>query len=319
MAFRESFSTVLAATALVIGCGTGTRTATDTGPLGPELPPLTRGTIDVPDESAAAYACRGATTEPVAGGDVDVTMNLRFFQADTEARNVRVWFFRDNVIRDTCEAGLCEERISGTDDGSLRVTGRAGGWYAYRVFELDGPTDATTVVPSFQYNEPTPASAGVVEGNAVELSAINLIPALLGGPRTPDTALVAGTVLDCEEQPVRGATIRMYDPRGAQILEGEAVGAPHFRYFNGNSFPDGVGVHTHVDGLYVGVNIEVPAAPSDLIRVEAWGRASADDPPQGRLLGCEAMRIFQNAVTIINVGPLRNDYPAGHPCAGART
>lgn len=323
LASKKTFSRVAIALALggAIGCGGGDGTPdaggggdTDGGPIGPELPTLTTGTIENPTEAPADMACLGARTEPAPGGDVAVTMNLLFFSGGTPARGVDVWFFPDNIIRDTCETGVCQMGTSSADDGSLVFTGKANGWYAYRVFEHDGPTSATSVVDSVQYNEPSPAADGSVEGNAVELSTVNLIPALLGGPRTPGTALVAGRVMDCTDTSVRGATIRMYDG-DTLIAEGGAVGDPHYRYFNGDSTPDADQIHTHVDGLYAAVNIPIPTGADGLIRVEAWGRPSADSPTTGERIGCEAMRAFADSVTIINVGPERNDYPAGHPCA----
>lgn len=323
MAWKKTISVL--AGALAIGCGGGNgspdgggggadASEQDGGPTGPELPVLRSGTLEDPTASPAVMTCLGSRTQPTPGGDVDVTMNLLFFSGGTPARGVDVWFFRDNVIRDTCEAGVCQMGTSSTEDGTLTFTGSASGWYAYRVFEHDGPTSGTSVVDSVQYNEPAPATAGAVDGNAVELSTVNLIPALLGGPRTPGTALIAGRVMDCEETSLRGATIRMYDG-DTLIAEGEPVQAPHYRYFNGDSTPDAEGTHTHVDGLYAAVNIPIPTGADGLLRVEAWGRPSDESPAGGERIGCEAMRAFADAVTIINVGPERSDYPTDHPCA----
>ena len=88
----------------------------------------------------------------------------------------------------------------------------------------------------------------------------------------------------------------------------------HFRYFNGDSTPAADQEHTHADGLYAAVNIPVDPDPEAVLRIEAWGRPSASDAEPIRL-GCEAIRVFADAVTITNIGPERNDYPEGHPCA----
>lgn len=319
MAWKKAISVL--AGALAIGCGGGGGTPdaggggdTDSGPIGPELPVLRSGTLEDPTADPADMTCLGARTQPTPGGDVDVTMNLLFFSGGTPARGVDVWFFRDNIVRDTCESGVCQMGTSSTDDGTIAFTGSATGWYAYRVFEHDGPTSGTSVVDSVQYNEPAPATAGSVEGNAVELSTVNLIPTLLGVPRTPGTVLIAGRVMDCMDTSLRGATIRVYDG-DTLIVSGEAADAPRFTYFNGDSTPDPAAIHSHIDGLYAAVNIPIPTGADGLLRVEAWGRPSESSPATGERIGCEAMRAFADAVTIINVGPTRNDYATDHPCA----
>lgn len=302
------------------GCGGGNRTMEDRDAGGggvdfpADLPATSRGTMLVPDEEPANWGCLGSATEPARGADIDVTMNLVYFGEGGPARNVRVWFFPDNVVRDSCEPGLCQEQTTSTDDGTATFRTQANGWYAYRVFARMGPTSATTVVDSLQYNEPAPASPGTIEGNAVPRSTTDLIPAVLGFPRAAGTALMAGKVLDCDQRDVYGAVVRFYAPDGSVIQEGPRQEDPHLpRYFNGDNVPDGFAQWTHADGLYAAVNVPVPSDPTARIRVEAWGRTEEGAAPVR--LGCEAIRVFADAVSIVNIGPLRNDYPEGHPCA----
>jgi hypothetical protein len=279
-------------------------------------PTLTIGTISNPTERMADYSCLGTRTEPAAGADVSITMNLVFFASEGEpARNARVWFFPDNVIEDTCTAP-CQEVMSSMDFGRATVTARAGGWYAYRVFARPGPTFSTQVVDSAQYNEQAPAAAGgSIDANAVSEQTVRLIPTVFGYTRLPGTTLLAGTVQDCAEEPVRGATFRVYDG-ATMIMEGALATDTHFAYFNGMETPDADARFTNVDGLYSGVNVPLATSGSNLLRVEAWGRISDGDPEEGVRVGCEAIRVLPDAVTIVNLGPTRSDYPAGHPCAG---
>lgn len=310
----------LASIALAIGCG-GSPSSPDSGTITgdggtsfpPGIPTLTTGTMAMPAAAPADYACRGTSTEPTAGEDIDITMNLLFFGDATPARNVHAWFFPDNVVRDTCDPAVCQDITSSMDTGIAPVSARANGWYAYRVFARPGATPGATVVDSVQYNEPAPAAAGgSIDGNAVSLQTVNLIPAVLGFPRQPGTSLMAGTVIDCEGDLVVGALIRVFSG-DTEIAEGPANPDPHYRYFNGDSTPDGEALWTNADGLFAAVNIPVPDDATSQLRIEAWGRPTAADEPIR--LGCEAVRVLADAVTIINVGPLRSDYGAGHPCA----
>ena len=301
-----------AAVALAIGCGGTTPAPMDGGGTLPMLPAATRGTIGNPTEAPSAYGCTGSAPAP--GIDIPVNFDLIYFGGTDGAPEARIWFFPDNVVQDTCVAPLCQEVMTDLD-GRAMVTARANGWYAYRVFGRDDlPTSATRFAGSFQYNEPAPAAAGgMVEGNAVSEQTLALIPAVLGFPRTPGTTLLAGTVLDCDGNPVHGAIPRAFGPDGVEIAEGPRNMDPHYRFFNGDSTPDGERTYTHVDGLFAGVNIPVSASPADLVRVEAWGSLDGTSPPMR--LGCEAIRVFADEVTIVNIGPMRSDDPADHPCA----
>jgi hypothetical protein len=298
--------------ALALGCGGGGGGGSLDGGMALELPPLTTGTMAAPNTSPADYTCRGSRVEPARGAWIPIRFNLVFFGRDGgPARSTRIWFFPDNVVTDTCGAG-CIEVTTSSDDGSAMVMAYAGGWYAYRVFGRMGPTAATTVVDSVQYNKVAPTTAGgSAEGSAVSQSTLNLIPAVLGFPRQPGTALLAGRVEDCTETPVYGAIVRVFEG-DREIAEGPANPDPHFRYFNGDRTPDGEQPHTHVDGLYAAVNIPLPASPETLLRVEAWGRPQGADAPVR--IGCESIRVLADAVSIVNLGPERSDYPPGHPC-----
>lgn len=304
-----SWKVVLVALALgtTVGCGdddTMTPPGSDAGAS--TLPPLSTGTMSSPTSGTPNYACLDTQTRPTPGDSVNTTFELRDFESDAPVGNARVWLFPDNDVRDTCD-GTCVE-FTTNPDGNASVSLPASGWYAYRVFPREGATRVMTVVDSMQYNEPAPAESGrAVTGNAVSQGTIDLIPAVLGIDRLPGTAVIAGTVADCDETPVYGARIRAFDG-DTEVAMGLAATDPQYRYFNGDSFPSDSNTFTHADGLYVAV--QMPA--NRTLRVEAWGRP--DDGPERRI-GCEVVRVLPNAVTIVNIGPLRSDYEAGHPCA----
>lgn len=306
----------LLACVLLAGCPSNPP-VTDTGatgdaPLPTDLPPATIGTPSNPTAMPAEYGCLGTASAPTAGSAIDFAFQLRGFGSGDEVRMATVWFFPDNIVRDTCD-GSCQE-FETDMMGNATVNAPASGWYAYHVFTRAGATMATTYVDSVQINEPAPAAAGgSVEANAVSVSTLNLIPAAYGFTRVPTTAIIAGEVQDCMGRPIRGAIVRIYDADGTEILNGDAASDPHIAYFDGMENPDNSSTYTQVDGLYATANIVAPATGFETMRVEAWGVPAAG----GSLtrLGCESVGIYEDGVSIVNIGPMRNDYPAGHVCA----
>ncbi len=282
-----------------------------------DLPVATTGEMAT---GIADFACRGTqTAPPTDGAPIAADFRLAVFGQDGQvARSTRVRFYTDNVIApdtDPC-TGSCQEFTTGTDGLFSPVMVNAGSWYAYRVFLNDrGGTAATRYTDSVQYNETAPtAMGGEIEGNAVAFSTTDLIPLSLGLEREPGTTILAGRVLDCAGADVGGAIVRAFRPDGTEILDaGEASSiGPHYRYFRrigSDSNPSNEQPFTNYEGLYASINIPVT---SELIRVETWGRRMGDEMPV--LLGCEGIRTLANGVSIINVAPLRSDYPAGHPC-----
>ena len=291
------------------GGGTDASTPSDTG-SGSTLPPPTQDLGTTP----ADFACVGTATAPVGGELIPVTMTLLSFGQDDRAADTRVCFCPDNVLSPEAIAGtgcgVCQDATSDVD-GELSVMARAGGWYAYRVFRhgVPGGTSRTTFLDSAQVNETAPMTAGgTVDGNAVSALTANTIPAAELIARTPGTTTIAGRVQDCDG-PIRGAIVRAFHADGTRIPEGVNVGDPHYRFFNGTEMPDANATFTAGDGLYIVANI-VPASVGEVIRVETWANVDGVDAQ----IGCEAISIFPDGISIVNPGPTRSDYPAGHPC-----
>ena len=309
------FGAVLGAAAL-LGCPTTPRTDAglgDTPSVLPTTPPLTTGTPSNPTESPADYGCLGTASGPAPGADVSFSFQLRGFGSGDEVRTARVHFFPDNVPSLEC-TGSCIE-VTTDMMGNATVTAPANGWYAYHVFDRMGGSASSTYVDSVQINEPAPAaSGGTVEGNAVSAATLALIPAVFtGGIRPPGTGLLAGEVQDCDGTAVRGAFARVYNADGSEIISNwEDNAAPQIRYFDGEENPDDESEHTQVDGLYGAINLVAPEDGFDIVRVEAWGVVTADTAPVR--IGCEEVGIYADGVAIVNIGPLRNDYPVGHLC-----
>ncbi len=280
----------------------------DAGPTPSALPAPTQGIGTTP----AALSCIGSATAPVGGSLIPLTMRMLSFGQDDRASDTRVCFCPDNVLSPEAIAGTgcgsCQDATSNAM-GEISVMAQAGGWYAYRVFAHAGVTSRTTFLDSAQVNETAPASAGgTIDGNAVSALTANTIPAAELISRTSGSTTIAGRTLDCDG-PIRGAVIRAFHADGTEILEGVNVGDPHYRFFNGTESPDANATFTAGDGLYIVANV-VPASVGELVRVETWANVDGVDAP----VGCEAISIFPDGISIINVGPGRSDYPTGHPC-----
>ncbi len=284
---------------------------TDAGPMDPDLPLAQVGDDISPDDPQAIdpatampadFSCVGSVTAPADdGAEISFTLTMEDFQEGNPVPDVCVEFYPDNTLDtdDTCDGMTTDE------EGNITVMDNAGSWYAYRVFPHTGPTPATTVVGSVQYNEASPDSdGGDATGNSVSQATINLIPTVLGFRRAEGTAVLAGTLSDCNDDPVYGTIIRVYSPDGTLIAEGRRQSEPHFRYFDGDDFPNGSQPWSHRDGLYAAANLPVSDMP---VFVELWGRTAEGAPLE--LLGCETARLFADTVTILNVGPKRSDGP----------
>lgn len=305
----KSSSAVLALALGIVACGGNTNPVRDSGaPPVPELDPLAayEQTSTAYVETTLDYSCLGTLTEPTGGDRVSTTFELRDFQNGFTVDDTEVWLFDDNQIADTCDPPFCQS-VTTNANGDAVASLPASGWIAYRVLPKMGLSRMTTVFGVFQYNFAIPATAGgSVTGNSVSGSTIDLIPATLGISRTPGLALVAGRIRDCGGASVENAIVRLYDPSGAPVLEGERTEDPHFHYFSGEvmrNLPNVNQRDTNTDGLFV--LIQIPPADGEF-RLEAWG--NLDGEPT--LIGCETARIFEDAVTIMNLNPTRADGPA---------
>jgi len=259
---------------------------------------------------AADFSCAGSRTLPMGGEDSTFTITIKDFKDDNAVSDVCVRFYSDNQIpaTDTCDpedGGLLSDA-----EGGISVTAPEGGWYAYRVFAREGAAASQTIVGSVQVNESVPSNGSMVDGTSVNQATLDLIPTIYGFRRAPGDAIIAGIVYDCGGESVYGATIRVAGEDGTYVEEGELGPDPHYRYFNGDSFPSADQTFTHADGLYAVANIELPAgSDSTVVFVEVWGRTS-EEQSEPQLIGCEQVRVFGDSISIVNVEPLRSDGPA---------
>jgi len=310
--------------ALLVGCGEDapildfpvreTIWYTDDDNQRAELPtPDINGMANMPGNgTAGGTACLTDPTNirpPETTADISVAMTVLDFETDDPVGNVVVQFYRDNVFPEPGATGFSCEATDNCQMGTSDATGlvppfmdAGDSWYSYFIRGRSGPTPASTPVDSAQYNE---SASATITGNSVAASTLSIIPTVLGLTRVTGTALVAGTVYDCADEPVRGLVIRMFSegPTETFIADAGTRTGPGYRYFNGDGFPDGDQGYTNVDGLFAAANLPV-AAP---LRVEAWYNAGTATAPVPTLWGCERIRVFPNGVTIVNIRPKRMD------------
>lgn len=264
--------------------------------------------IDPSTAEPPNLTCIDMLSAPVGGAAQDFSIRIQEFRTDATLEGLCVKFYVDNmpIPGDTCDPGSDLVTDSG---GTVPVSGMTGGWYAYRVFPKAGPSPTLQIAGSVQINEPAPDEDREVEGNSVSQATLDLIPTVLGFNQEPGTAVVAGTVWDCDEDPLYGTVARVFREDGTEIIEPEDARSPdpHFRYFDGDDFPKSDMPYTHTDGIFVVANVPV-GADGEFVFIEIWGRLSADSEPE--IISCERMPIFADTISIVNMAPRRTDIAA---------
>lgn len=308
-----------------MGAGGDAGVGGDAGPRVITLPAATTGPQGSPGVPVVA-SCVGMAMAPAPGAAVSFTLNLLSFGTSGDhAPNTKVCFCGNNTFAaealsvmpgTSCGTGC--QLVTTDASGHATVMGRANGWYAYRVFASNppGPTFGTTFLDSIQVNEPTPSMAGATsDANAISsLIAMTVAEAELI-PRLAGTTTFAGRVRDCHGDNVQGAIVRAYHADGTEILDGGLmVSLPHYRFFSGDGMTPASDVtNTQADGLFVVLNVP-PASHGELVRLEAWAFTGTGATGTATRIGCEAAQAFPDGLSIVNLGPTRSDYPAGHPC-----
>jgi hypothetical protein len=281
------------------GGGGGVDAGQDSGPGEPELPVLMAWDDDAEELVAADFSCLGTEPGPTAGAEAEIEVRTMARALMDAARpDTTVHIYPANQIPAGLECGDgCTSITTGTD-GTTTVSLPAGGWFAYRVPSVG--TTATTL----QFN--TFANPD----SRVDLSVISrsLFEGALGAASVTvqeDTASFTGTFTDCSGNTVMGAQVRLVGPSGV-IQGGTAPTGPRIVYWNATGpFPSPTRTFTSEVGRYAGGNIP----PAGRVRLELWGvRTEGGDP---ELVACEQFDAHGDQVSIIAVGPLRSDAPAG--------
>lgn len=301
-------SRVLVAIVVVLalsGCGAKSSSSVDAGP---PTPPDGSIPADLPLLVADYASCAGSAA-PLADGRgpivvvaQDLTVPAALFS------DLTVRYFEGNDVHDApCVAPGCQEVVVGPD-GSASLMSQLGGWSAYRVFGRPGPTPSTTPLDSVAYNVRAPSVAGGVLDVAVVPDSLGT--ALVGccdRDAVPGSGVLLVRVVDCAGNPVAGAVVVAYHG-DAPLLTRAPSAAARYVYLGDDRFPVGDATSTMGSGRAAALDLPVDTVP---VRIEAWGPTAAGLT----LLGCESVPLLADGVALVDLGPLRTDYPPGHPCA----
>lgn len=253
----------------------------------------------------ANYAC--APSMPTPGEPRAITMIVADdIGGGAAGAGVDVHVFPDNVVADACADGC----IALTTDAMGRATVdlRASSWIAYRVISTgDGPEDIFGSV-GYRIIRPTDTMKRVA---FVTNGGVARIADEIGRVIEPGTGVIAGTIYDCDDQSVVGATIRVFVD-DVEITTGSAPTDPLVTYPDALS-PSTLGETTGMFGRYLAANLPAPA--SAIVRVEVYGARAAGEPRER--VACEESLLLPDTYTTRPLRPLRTDYPATSGCATA--
>lgn len=144
--------------------------------------------------------------------------------------------------------------------GSPEVEGQAGGRGLLElpletcvpaIFHTSTPADWEETVPTTAYTV-VPYDAAELEIWAVSVATATIIPAIIGVEWDRDKAMAAGSVVDCDGEPVGHAQVFVHD--GA----GNAPSGMSVHYFDGNNLPTTEGNQPDTNpenGLWTAVNL----------------------------------------------------------------
>jgi hypothetical protein len=278
--------------ALLTGCGTsatdGDTEDTDTDPIS-----AFDALVNVTDPVGGDLACYTAGTdwetmawaEPVIDTAAQVTQPTTAEILDFES---------DEPVADATLEIWLNDKASGTPD-AIATTNDEGiadlaglptcEPFAYRV-STDPLLDETKVTLA-AHKIITPDSSGTVSDDFTSVSKLTyqLIPTILGIIPLPENAIIAGIAYDCNEEPIEGAQIVVYDENG-EIPESLQV-----EYFK-EEFPNRDQPHTSPDGIWVAINV-----PPGLLRVEMWGNVDGELA----LLGATELDSFADTINLSNI------------------
>lgn len=213
----------------------------------------------------------------------------------TQATTAEVLDFEsDEPVEDATLEIWLNDKASGTPDALATTDGEGIADFeglptcepfAYRV--STDPLHDETKITLAAHKIMVPDSSGTVSDDFTSVSKLTyqLIPTILGVIPLPENAIIAGIAYDCNEEPIEGAQIVVYDENG-EIPESLQV-----EYFK-EEFPNRDQPHTSPDGIWVAINV-----PPGALRVEMWGNVDGDLA----LLGATTLDSYADTINLSNI------------------
>lgn len=303
---------------VLVACGPAAMTdaGTDTGTVEDTSMPIDAptgcvGTDGLPclginrARDPANMAC--TPTAPT-GADRAITFNLikRGATSAPIAGDFEIW--TNNTLGATCAGDSNCILLTAAADGNVMGT-VPGSWYAYRV-----PQNAAAgTFPTVGYNRAPSAAGGTDTVTAIEVA---ILTTALGGIRmgiSRDLAdgIILGDMADCDGEGLAGVTTRLFRNDGTEVAPGTAATDMGLAYRAGGVFPVATLRTTDESGGYAAANVPLG---DGIINIVTYGTLAAGGDRE--VIGCEQVSVGMGVVTILSLGPLRSDYPAGSYCAG---
>ncbi len=315
----RTLSTGWALVCLAVGCGGETTSsdagAEDSGPAVDARGPVDSGPSCVGADglpclttsfgAPANYSC--APSAPTPGEPRAITiMAVDDIGGGAAGAGVSIHVFPDNVVADACADGC----IALTTDSMGRATVdlRADSWIAYRITSTGGGPEDIFGSVGYRIIRPTDTMKRIA---FVTNGGVAGIADEVGRVIEPGAGIIGGTVYDCDDQSVVGATIRVFVD-DVEITTGSAPSDPIVTYPDALS-PSTPGESTGMYGHYVAANL--PASATATVRVEVYGARAAGEPRER--VACEEALLLPDTYITRPLRPLRTDYPATSGCATA--
>ena len=162
------------------------------------------------------------------------------FESDDPVEEATVDIFWSNTV-----SGVSDSSDISAEDGSVSIEAESCSPFSYRVY-TDPALEETKV--TIEANTVESPSATTTDLNSVSSATYRVITALMGISPDDDKGLVAGTMYDCNEDPIRGAQVVVRDVDG-NIPESLVV-----KYFV-DDFPNRNQEWTSEDGRWLAVNV----------------------------------------------------------------
>ncbi len=263
----------------------------------PDAPRAIGPVVVGPDLAPARYDCLGADAigGPGPAVDVDVEVRALFDQvprarASLVASPVPRW--DQPVDCTTCPGGT-------TDDAGHVTMALAPGRYWIYVGSSGGS-------PTYDLSEAWIAGVPVASGaRSLVVSGVTIHDDVILRNLSQGLAYAVGRVLDCDARAVQRAEVRIYDARTGAPVALALDGGPAARYASHGGLPIVAADRTALDGSFLALR----APGSSELRLEAWGRRSADASDE--LLGCQIVSLDGDRAVVADLLPLSADASPG--------
>jgi len=255
----------------------------DTGPQPGDLDYYINVT-DPPVGDLSCYPGGDWLTQDVDTGlqvDESVTEEIKDFEFETPVKEATVDVWLSDAV-----SGQPDKSQHADDNGDATLDLPVCTPVAYRTSVPPDLGDHKDTYESHQIFEPGASSPEPAPYESVAVSTYQVIINLLGVTPDPSLGVIAGTVYDCNHEPLQGAQVVVKDADGN--IPTEAL----VKYFV-DSFPSRDQPYTSADGLWTAINL-----PPGTWTIEAY---VADGSGGHTEVGATTLTVFADSINISNI------------------